>query len=424
MFSRLVAFRDLHGHCLVPNRYPSDPSLGSWVSTQRRQYKALISGSCESTPMTPERAQKLERVGFVWAARDPRHVPWEIRYRELCEYNKRHGNCLVPAGYKENAQLSNWVSTQRQEYKLAREGLPTRLTADRIEALNTVGFVWEAQRGGPRRRKRDGSIEPPGNREKGKAKLASNDETRLKVGTYNARNMATQTRCANYDCRGFGVGGVVSDDTTQPPAHPVVQFGGDVREEPKTTKCQRLVSMEQVPPQFNLDEEQSGENKEYLTNELQNTRSQETFRYVNGDEDGGIFADAEEDYDSDNHGIPSLSNEITWASAILSSVKGQARVDTKFKPVLNWSSSCGRNGLVIREDQRLKPASPKYSVSGYETIVGAQNGLCCRARRVPSAGTRMVTGEEDPTPAACKSHLSHANDCVVIHGFVMPENRA
>ena len=30
MFSRLVAFRNTHGHCLVPNRYTEDSALGSW----------------------------------------------------------------------------------------------------------------------------------------------------------------------------------------------------------------------------------------------------------------------------------------------------------------------------------------------------------------------------------------------------------
>jgi hypothetical protein len=37
MFDRLVAFKDRHGHCLVPNRFHEDPALGAWVSTQRRQ---------------------------------------------------------------------------------------------------------------------------------------------------------------------------------------------------------------------------------------------------------------------------------------------------------------------------------------------------------------------------------------------------
>ena len=30
MYSRLLAFKNKHGHCLVPNRYRDDTSLGSW----------------------------------------------------------------------------------------------------------------------------------------------------------------------------------------------------------------------------------------------------------------------------------------------------------------------------------------------------------------------------------------------------------
>lgn len=55
------------------------------------QYKILTSGSSESTPMTPERATRLESIGFVWATRDPRHVPWETRYDELKEFKAKYG---------------------------------------------------------------------------------------------------------------------------------------------------------------------------------------------------------------------------------------------------------------------------------------------------------------------------------------------
>jgi len=85
-FKRLQVFKERHGHCLVPNRYQEDPQLGSWVSTQRRQYKIFASGSDQSTPMTAERARRLEGIGFQWSTRDPRHVPWEKRYGELLEF--------------------------------------------------------------------------------------------------------------------------------------------------------------------------------------------------------------------------------------------------------------------------------------------------------------------------------------------------
>lgn len=154
MYARLLQYNEKHGNCLVPNRYKEDRSLGQWVSAQRRQYKQLQNG--EDSPMTKERAAMLENIGFVWATLERGHVPWQIRYEELMAYKSKHGDCLVPIGFKENPQLSSWVSTQRQEMKLLKEGKPTRLTEERIHLLNDGGFVWESQRGkrGGRKKKR------------------------------------------------------------------------------------------------------------------------------------------------------------------------------------------------------------------------------------------------------------------------------
>lgn len=41
---------------------------------------------------------------------------------------------------------------QRQDYKLYNKGRPSRLTPDKIARLDAIGFVWEAQRGGRRRK--------------------------------------------------------------------------------------------------------------------------------------------------------------------------------------------------------------------------------------------------------------------------------
>lgn len=153
MFSRLVEFKRIHGHCLVPNRYAHDPSLGAWVSTQRRHYKILTSGEEGVTsPMTPSRAARLASIGFAWQTSDPRHVPWETRFQQLLEYKAQHGDCVVPIGWKENPRLSNWVSAQRQEYKLFLQGKKCRIDEQQVNALNAVGFVWEAQRGNNKKR--------------------------------------------------------------------------------------------------------------------------------------------------------------------------------------------------------------------------------------------------------------------------------
>jgi hypothetical protein len=46
---------------------------------------------------------------------------------------------------QENIKLANWVSTQRQEAKLMREGRSTRLSEKKIEKLNAIEFVWVAR---------------------------------------------------------------------------------------------------------------------------------------------------------------------------------------------------------------------------------------------------------------------------------------
>mmetsp|Transcript_2171 Transcript_2171/g.3991 ORF Transcript_2171/g.3991 Transcript_2171/m.3991 type:complete len:934 (-) Transcript_2171:103-2904(-) len=64
-YNELVEFKKANGHCLVPQRYPSNPSLGTWVNTQRRHYKLLQDGrrSC----LTEDRLKKLNEIGFVWS---------------------------------------------------------------------------------------------------------------------------------------------------------------------------------------------------------------------------------------------------------------------------------------------------------------------------------------------------------------------
>jgi hypothetical protein len=84
-------------------------------------------------------------------------IGWKVRLRfgnSVNKFIRSFTDSLPFFSYQENVQLSNWVSTQRQEYKLMLKGRNTRLTPDRILLLNKVQFVWEAQRGGPRRQER------------------------------------------------------------------------------------------------------------------------------------------------------------------------------------------------------------------------------------------------------------------------------
>lgn len=142
MFSQLLEFKEKHGHCLVPNRYEKNRSLGYWVSTQRHQYKLMKNN--QASLMTPERMQLLESIGFAWVTRDPNHDPWETNFFKLLEYMKQHGNCHIET---KKSKLGSWASTQRVEYKRYIQGAHSRMTEKKIKMLEMIGFNWESKRG-------------------------------------------------------------------------------------------------------------------------------------------------------------------------------------------------------------------------------------------------------------------------------------
>ena len=68
-FNELVAYKDTHGgSCNVPNRYAENPQLGTWVDTQRTQYKKFQQDPSTSS-MTQERIERLESIAFQWNGR-------------------------------------------------------------------------------------------------------------------------------------------------------------------------------------------------------------------------------------------------------------------------------------------------------------------------------------------------------------------
>jgi superfamily II DNA or RNA helicase len=132
MYAALVAFQKAHGHCNVPIGWSANPLLGRWVSGQRIAKK--------SRKLSDERAQRLEKIGLVW---DPHDVKWEEMISALLAFKQAHGHCRVPANWRQNRELARWFGKQRQ---LRNSG---RLRKDRLERLESIGFVWEVK---PRRR--------------------------------------------------------------------------------------------------------------------------------------------------------------------------------------------------------------------------------------------------------------------------------
>ena len=62
----LEAYKKKFGHCNVPQRYSSDPSLGSWCSTMRLTYHQIQQGKPTNRNLSQDRIKRLEEIGFKW----------------------------------------------------------------------------------------------------------------------------------------------------------------------------------------------------------------------------------------------------------------------------------------------------------------------------------------------------------------------
>jgi superfamily II DNA or RNA helicase len=138
-YQELVEFKAEHGHCDVPSGYKRKPKLAGFVNAMR--------GARKSGKLSAERLAKLEAVGFAWASvratnqridNDGINAFWQVRFDELLRYRLEHGNCDVPARWRENPELGHWVSAQRQ---LRKSG---RLHLERHRRLDEIGFDWRS----------------------------------------------------------------------------------------------------------------------------------------------------------------------------------------------------------------------------------------------------------------------------------------
>jgi hypothetical protein len=137
MFYKLLEYKAVHGHCMVPKRYLPEPKLGTWVHTQRIQHRRMNYGrkngvepsetgdddfdETASDKMTAEekaeeqcfrltddRRRRLDEAGFVWSAKEtekslePVRIArnsyddqWDIMFGRLKEYKEKHGVSTV-----------------------------------------------------------------------------------------------------------------------------------------------------------------------------------------------------------------------------------------------------------------------------------------------------------------------------------------
>lgn len=117
-------YYDEHGHTFVTKQ--ENPLLNQWILHQRILRKKNL--------LTIKQLDLLEDIEFIW---DGLEYKWQRQYDQLKGFKERYGHLLIPM--REKTALNRWVGTQRSLYKQGK------LRPDRVDALESLGFCWNAQ---------------------------------------------------------------------------------------------------------------------------------------------------------------------------------------------------------------------------------------------------------------------------------------
>ena len=128
-FGQLERYIETEGHTLVPGSFVTDDGyrLGGWVNRQRGAMQTL----------NPELKARLDSIGFVWNQLDDY---WEQGFKALTAFYQKFGHFSVTRGIDKYTGfgLNSWISTQRLAFK------KNKLSSDRKQRLDALGFVWDA----------------------------------------------------------------------------------------------------------------------------------------------------------------------------------------------------------------------------------------------------------------------------------------
>lgn len=135
-FLELKAFIEEHGHSCIPSTF-TYKSLQSWCGSQRKLRQMKQADATIQCALTDEREERLDSINFDWQT--SHDYMWKQRLQQLKEFKEENGHVKLN---KSNGQLGSWVETQRTEYRFKMEGQHTHLTDERINELESIGFVW------------------------------------------------------------------------------------------------------------------------------------------------------------------------------------------------------------------------------------------------------------------------------------------
>jgi hypothetical protein len=160
-FKLLESFKEKHGHTCVPKQ---EAELGWWVQQCRQLFN--------NNKLADDKRERLEAIGFVFDGAEAKRVRdaiqgkpagcWEDKLKLLVEFKAQNGHTCVA---QKHPTLGFWVKEQRMALNKGR------LSEERRQKLDELGFTWDA------RRKGDGDDGGAGGSSDGLRRSAGSDKT-------------------------------------------------------------------------------------------------------------------------------------------------------------------------------------------------------------------------------------------------------
>jgi hypothetical protein len=176
MFARLQAYKLLHQDCLVPRKYDQDPKLATWVETQRvlwnRDYRSTSSSTsgggnvlggekeggdvtnrhdeASTTPPPPTEEEWQDDRGGVVVVPDAAQVAATTTMESglANEHGLMEDADGIASPFQSHvhsaagATVANVVNTQVANANVVNATPVKRLTPERKQLLDDIGFVW------------------------------------------------------------------------------------------------------------------------------------------------------------------------------------------------------------------------------------------------------------------------------------------
>ena len=129
-------YKETHGHVNV--LFSVDKSLAQFCSQAR--HTRTNPGKSKGKQLTIEHMARLDALGFNWTTHEYVTRSFDERIEDLKKYKQTHGHLNLKI--HEDSSLYKFCADVRYSLKQYEKDDTKKLTKERIEKLDDIGFSW------------------------------------------------------------------------------------------------------------------------------------------------------------------------------------------------------------------------------------------------------------------------------------------